>query len=487
MNSVPILARLFLRPYVLWSAFTTYGLTVLCWYIAFVARGGVRQHAGAPEAQILYTAELKLALGTVLFPMAVAAWIAWSLYELLLCSFAATVPGLRRRLFVLLLVLGVTGAACTAWWCDENPGSQSLPVFFALAFLCFALGILWSDPVFAGWGAVRWILQTLALVPIFLAPELVRWFERAPAVLVPLALLAGAGLLWLPFRRSAVRARSSDPAHFDRPLTQDQRSRATWRTGRTLSGTTDWTRAALHEAFGQQRGGWLGAALVHALIFSTILVVLLFMAGLHESRDARAAAGCVYSGLVGGVPGVASRLLRGLTTAALPIWTSFFLMHTFTLGGAGVCPVARARRAEVAWRTSAIATSSIVLAMALVLAVYSELAFRFAGLSRRSDDVPAFLHALASAGIAAPAVHWVCLRWLADRSKQLTTHYAGLLGLAMLVLGLPGIALSLLWNEVFSDWPVPAWFAWCAVMVCASQAVWRRELARHHVRTDLTV
>jgi hypothetical protein len=480
--AVSALGRLFLRPYALWNAFLHGSLVFVVGFAVFVARGGVRGEALA-AAEIHHNSRLVLALGAVLMPHALGTWVGWSLYELLGCTFAPTLPGLRRRLLPALVGVGLAGSALCAWWCGETPGPQSLPLFFALAFPCYALGILWSDSAFQLLGPGRWVLQIVALLPILLAPEVVSAFESAPLLLGSLGVAAGLGLLLLPFRRSVMRVRVLHPDCADRPLVAGKGPQASWNPGRTLSSTADWTRAVLHEAFGHAKGGWVGAALGHALVMGLIVAGLAFVPAFARTQDLRESIGHVHAALMGRTPGSHGKLVA--TTFALPILTIFFLFAPFTLGGGGSYPLGRRRRAEATWRASATATAAVVLALALVLGALSEVAFRVAGLEQRFEGIPLFLHALASVAVTAPLAHAIRLRWLDEHGGTLTIQYSGMLGLLGLVLGLPATFLTYLWVEGIDGWSLFGWASLMALEIAGAQAWWRQYLLRFHETRDL--
>src|SRR6185295_8848179 len=109
--------------------------------------------------------------------------------------------------FRALVACGLASAVLGALWRVDDPGPPAWLRLTALGFPAFSIGILWSEPRFVAQSAWRWVVQNLPFAVVFLAPEWLAWSARQPLVAGVLGLALGAGLLWLPFRSAAVRAR----------------------------------------------------------------------------------------------------------------------------------------------------------------------------------------------------------------------------------------------------------------------------------------
>lgn len=500
MSGLLSVLRLLARPVTLWNVAVIAVLAGILGRVAFVARGGQDASAELAPEVLAHSRDLVVMLGSVLVPGAVGACLGWSVFELLLCPFAPLLPRVARRLVTGLTLAGLLTAAGTAWWCEQRPGPQVPLLFCAQAFLWFALAFFWSDPSFVRLGAARWILQAIAWLPIFAAPEIVAAFEEAPWILGPLAPLAGIVLLCIPFRRSALRVRVLDPecaqalSYRSDDIRRDSAqygseraaARVAWRPLRRLAGSRDWAQAALYEGFGWVRGGWLGAVAGNALFWSGALAAIALFVGFGKNRSWSEALAYLHGVLHGPSPGGPDHPLA-LAPSLLPVWVAmFFIANPLGLFAGPFYPLSRERRAEATWRAELALILALVLSFAVVLGVAGEIAHRAGHLPARDRGLPEFLRALVPAAVLAPLPQWARLRFVEGRTRRTGAVLAAtLMGVTGVALIAPTLACSVAWRDELDELPVAVQIALFALLFAAAQALWREVLRRHFRTRDL--
>lgn len=501
--SSPALARLLWRPLTLWNAVVVAGLAVVSGLVTLVLRDGRVEASTATVADLQRAAWMRLSLDVVLVAMGLGLVVGWAAYEWLLSPLAARLPRVRRRMGRELLVAALLVAVVTALVADAHPGAQFPPPFLAAGLLWFAVGVVWSDPLYqTSPGLVRWGGLVLTFALIGSAPESTAWLVAHPGLGGIGALVAGLALLALPFHPAAMRLRATHPdcqssSAYGRGGTEGAlaraRTRMTWDPADTLAGEADWTRAALFEGLGHSARTWIRALVGAALVWTVIVVLCEFIGGAFGTRESGALVGRVIGNVTGGSG-------DGLPASMwmVPMFTAMFLSQSRLVPeGAGAPPLSRGSRARVAFRTSLRLTLGLTLVFALVfggIAVVLILAFLEGQVARSSEGasgglalpgLPLFLKPLLAALVLAPLPQAVGLRLGAGRRRDQTTHLRTLFVCALA--GVPATVVAVLWVKGDPDVPGVVQLAVVALLFALGQVLWRRELERHFRTRDLVL
>src|SRR5688500_13198704 len=120
LASIASFARTLARPALLWNLACAASLAFGMGWLLALARGARRSQSS--EALVDATDQVT-ALGAMLIPAALGAVAAWSVFDLLLCPFAALLPAIRARVLTGLSCCGVLVSAMAAGWSDQRPGA----------------------------------------------------------------------------------------------------------------------------------------------------------------------------------------------------------------------------------------------------------------------------------------------------------------------------------------------------------------------------
>lgn len=486
--SAPALPRLLWRPLTLWNAVVVAGLATVTGLVTTVLRNGRVTASSATAEELQRAAAMRLSLDVVLPAMGLGLVVGWALYEWLLSPLAVRLPHVRRRLLRDLVVAALLVAVLAAVVADAHPGAQSPPPFLAAGFLWFAVGVVWSDPLYqAAPGLVRWGGLLLTFVLIGTAPESTGWMVVHPGLGGVAALALGLALLVLPFHPAAMRRRATHPdCQSCSPYGPDgveaaaarTRKRMSWDSAHTLEGEGDWTRAALYEGLGPVGRTWTGALVRAAFHWALIIAFGEFLAAAFAVRGRGALARGVMENVLGGSG-------DGLPASVwmIPIFSAILLAPSRLVPeGGGAPPLSRRTRARVAFHSSLRLNLGIAGTLGGVLGAFVLLLLFVLGPEGPASppQVPLFLRPLLVALVFAPLPQTVGLRLGAGRRSDPASNLRTLFACALA--GVPATVAAALWIKADPHVSVVAQLVVVAVLFTVGQVLWRREL-EHHFRT----
>lgn len=296
--------------------------------------------------------------------------------DLLQAPFAFIVPSLRKRIFLGKVGLAILIAAVIGLRLSATSGMALAPAIASSALLFFAIGASLSDPVFPR--TAVWIIGPLLVIPVWEPWHVQRIFESAPLISTVAAFTAAAVLGMRDLDPDTARQRTLGPVKRDKPLAGDSPTgirrvigfAQAWRGTPSSGRVGEWVRAVHYENFGSRRLEWPTS--------------VLWAVGLN--------CGMAYA-------------LKNPSFAAVMGLTSLSLGgHRLT--GRWAYPIARERRALVAWISSLVdSTAYFALALLVLPAVYA-LDLPQVGLIGGFTPRYGLLSPLAVAFMAAPVVQW---------------------------------------------------------------------------------
>jgi hypothetical protein len=466
------------------------GLFTLAWLTILVVS------LGEPEAAAVGYFDAVL-VGSLGFPCAAGWLFGLVIQEFAHTSFAAQLPGVRRRIAVGYLAAGVIVTLVTVFFVSQlERGSFGPTLMIALGLGAYAAGGVLLDPLSS------WVTTVNAVVVLFLAARsrvVAELVGEHPALAATLALAAGAAGLWRLFSRRTFRLKpfrltNPLPGRFSAERTAENERRRLiggrpknvgWRSGYLGVGSWAWLRAAHHEVHGGL--GW--KALVRTLSKMWGLALIIVFSAWVDKGDMslpRAVGYSLYDALLrsphlepfGGKGG--PYLMVMIVVAVAGFMTA--LSKPISLGDRLLYPLAREQRARVAFHGGLADAAILFLVIGAGMFVIGNGVGLALGFEPHFDYMPYYLRALLVTLVLMPFGHWGRFRLqVARREKSELTIVGIIFGGAAFVIGV--IVVMWFLALAFTS-PLPE-FAVLAAAFALTHAVYRNKLREYYRTADL--
>ncbi len=416
------------------------------------------------------------------------------------CYLAGTLPGLRRRLALLTLGIGLGWAAAGAVIYRVLGGPMALPAAAGFFLFWFVMGLVSERNT--GFRPGWMILAAVDLAALVFVDDLTRLFIVHPWPAGILALAGAAGLLAHRFSREHQRGL---PFRTVRSLLEGKEGGGLWsiksglfgipRASRrvwsgALAGADDlaWSKAAQYELTG---GLWTWA-FRRVLLFGaaalglTLAMSLLDATGGPEPvrNGVRLAVAAVFE-TPGRWTGSERPAFWGVN------WILTYVLFMYVLSGAHVprkgwlYPLSRERISRIVWKTSLVhALIATVTLGAVFVAGCAALCLAF-GLPLPLHGTPGFLRALGLGIALLPLAQWIRIRHRIDDlwcGARRFDPLAVLIGIVYPV----GVSLAATWwDRAAGVVPGALLAVLVALLFLAVQALYRQRLGVHFRRADL--
>lgn len=494
MSPALALRHLWLRPQTLFVFLSFGGLCSIIARLAYVTHGGLDHFVGAEAEAVLNSLQLRAAVTAVALAATAAASFGFGLFDAQLALNAALLPkfALRARWLCATVSasIGVAAAGVSLAIDRHTPPAAA----FAVGLLV-AVGVLWAiDPrrrrlhVFGVFGV--W------LAPLA-APALFEFASTAPTWGAAVSVGAALAALAVQWSRRAVIERATDP----RCVSLTRAARAEIAGGSALPDSvvarrefhahsadplTHGVRAALHEQTGMIRGGIVTQSLLLVALLLTALLVTTALDAWRGGQGNPAGLGNLLALLEGrpSEPGTGS-LHTPSNWVLLPIWCATYSV-LIPVGLEFLCdyPIARATRAEVAWRVSGLRLFLLAAGVALGLVGLALGARVLLETPVPSNAPPIALLNVAAVAALAPLGFGLRLRFLSRRGGPPALLRMSLLASAVALVMCASTAALREWL-VQRPQDLPWAIAACGVALVASQLLWRAFLHRQFRTRDL--
>jgi len=456
----------------------TLGLIVFFfWFLAFMFAFCTQQ---ASHREGAYTFLILAILG----PIATGCALSQAIHEPFHWPMAILLPRLGqcfREVHIFVIgTLALVFAAFGHLWDAQTP--PVVVASFAAAGLSLSLPLesrlLW-------YGSHRLALSVIGLIVLatLYTHELRMLAQTSPWT----ASLFGTGLcamcFALGFSRQRLRARASQPLgmmmsdYFDRAALEDRQKEAIarsrhlgrqWRHGPVGSSTMAWVRVGWHEHFGYRRVGWFGMILIISLSWPVLEAVIEKISGSPVSIAAR-----IYY-LVWDS--------QGPRDAGPSFLIILMLVASISLGGFlrpdQIYPISRARRAWVAYVSSATLAVTFCASLVVLTLPAAWLGAHVAGIDFRPAGMPFPVLAVFVTLPVLPLLQWGGLYMAVRQDKMVHSLFV--------LIGFTGSALLGIFIHNFPKLIIsPVGLLVGALAIAGSQRLYYTALRRFYCKGDL--
>ncbi len=482
----PVLVRLLARPRTLWDLYV--GGCIVLFLILFARLGRDSFAPLADERAFVQFIAGALAFAT---SAAIGSLAAHRIFEVETCAYSASLPSLARNGRTGILT---TGALCTAIAAGVGfafaPDLGNGAVLALLAAIGFGFAVLASDPAN---GALRrhGFLTILGFLGVaYFVPEIAAitsdtsWAWLAGAIAIGTALVLATLTPERRRERALTTAATLDRAYAEMDLRSGRwgAARRAPRDGRArFEGTrrtdADWIRVALHEWNGTVRGGWVAASVARAAISSVCILALHYMAtrkvpGADSAID-RLALSIDRSDLVAAPP------------FFLALWVSIVVIGSPALAVHDAHrPVARARRARIAWLATTVEDVLHVVLLIVLLAGVA-LTIEHQTAIQAATNLRVWIGSAVAVFTCVPFARWLRLAYLDTAYENPGPVRQGVATGAAVILMSGGSCAIVLGLHEARRVPELALVIAAVVVLVLTRAVWLVALKRHHARRDL--
>ena len=488
--------RLLWRPMTAWNVFVAVAMGV---FAAMTAAWMQRVGLGEESLRAVKREQLLL----FVLPAAAGAALAFPAQELLYSPWSWTLPGVRARLATSLFGAALGVSVCTVVGLDAAAW-LALPVLPALglAALCFALGAAVFDPALRPRPMASLALLALVLLVFFVTPTWPVFADHPLATALGSALLA-AGLLATNVSSKTARDRALTA---ERDLSMSFRNESLLapilakmgrspRMPRLTPGAArpwPWVQAAFIEATGWSLARWARRVALLVLAIVVIVSLIAFEDGYSNSGSQREGLVYVYHAFVqpDALPASAFAPRSNVPPYYLVAYVTTLLV--LLLGNVSdhgldperLQPLSRRDRAEIAWRSSLATSVVLTAALALALAIASEVLARILQVEQHEGALPNWLRGVALALLSAPIGQFVRRRWIDGRQRRSQLDFGVRLGLVVLALAMLAGWTSVLWGRHVEALSLMSWLALWLACAISLQLVHRALLRRWFAGKD---